>query len=128
MPVSFFPSCAIHIHTVYYMYCISFSIGSVGSCSLVQNFEPITLVWHKLSQIDFVPSLYPLSFSLSFLPLSLFPPSPSSPPSLPLGVHSGDATLVLPAQDLNKETVQKIRLITESISRALSVSGKYMYM
>ena len=40
------------------------------------------------------------------------------------GVHSGDATLVLPAQDLNKQTVHKIRSITESIARALSVSGK----
>ena len=43
------------------------------------------------------------------------------------GVHSGDATLVLPAQDLNKETVHKIRTITESIARALSVSGKCYY-
>lgn len=42
------------------------------------------------------------------------------------GVHSGDATLVLPAQDLNKETVQKITQITESIASALSVSGTLM--
>lgn len=39
------------------------------------------------------------------------------------GVHSGDATLVLPAQDLNKETISKIYSIAQSISRALSVSG-----
>ena len=40
-----------------------------------------------------------------------------------LGVHSGDATLVLPAQDLNKETVEKIKVIVEAIANALSVSG-----
>ena len=39
------------------------------------------------------------------------------------GVHSGDATLVLPAQDLNKETVNKIKAIAEAIAQALSVSG-----
>ena len=40
------------------------------------------------------------------------------------GVHSGDATLVLPAQDLNKETVAKIYGIAQAIARALSVSGE----
>ena len=39
------------------------------------------------------------------------------------GVHSGDATLVLPAQDLNKETVIKIKAIAASVARALAVSG-----
>lgn len=39
------------------------------------------------------------------------------------GVHSGDATLVLPAQDLNKETVRKIKAIAESVAKALAVSG-----
>jgi carbamoyl-phosphate synthase/aspartate carbamoyltransferase/dihydroorotase len=41
------------------------------------------------------------------------------------GVHSGDATLVLPAQDLNKETIKKIKSITESIAAALCVSGPF---
>ena len=42
------------------------------------------------------------------------------------GVHSGDATLVLPAQDLNKETVSKIYTIVQAIARALSVSGQWL--
>ncbi|WAR14414.1 PYR1-like protein [Mya arenaria] len=37
------------------------------------------------------------------------------------GVHSGDATLVTPPQDLNEETVAKIRLICCAIGRALEV-------
>ena len=41
------------------------------------------------------------------------------------GVHSGDATLVTPPQDLNDETLQKIRLITCAIGRALEVSGPF---
>lgn len=39
------------------------------------------------------------------------------------GVHSGDATLVLPAQDLNKQTVKRIGSIVSAIAEALSVSG-----
>ena len=40
------------------------------------------------------------------------------------GVHSGDATLVLPAQDLNKETVSNIGAIARAVARALAVSGE----
>ncbi len=40
------------------------------------------------------------------------------------GVHSGDATLVLPAQDLNDETKQNIHNISKAIGRALSVTGE----
>ena len=39
------------------------------------------------------------------------------------GVHSGDATLVLPAQDLNQETLARIQDITRAIASALNVSG-----
>lgn len=39
------------------------------------------------------------------------------------GVHSGDATLVLPAQDLNEETVKSIESITRAVGSALAVSG-----
>ncbi len=39
------------------------------------------------------------------------------------GVHSGDATMVLPAQDLNKETRKNIETIARAIGRALCVSG-----
>lgn len=41
------------------------------------------------------------------------------------GVHSGDATLVTPAQDLNPETLTKIRAICQAIGQALLVSGPY---
>lgn len=41
------------------------------------------------------------------------------------GVHSGDATLVCPPQDLNKETLMSIREIAESIGKALNVNGPY---
>lgn len=41
------------------------------------------------------------------------------------GVHSGDATLVLPAQDINDETMDKIRSICFAIGKALMVSGPF---
>lgn len=41
------------------------------------------------------------------------------------GVHSGDATLVTPPQDLNAETLNKLKAIAQAIGQALSVSGKY---
>jgi carbamoyl-phosphate synthase/aspartate carbamoyltransferase len=39
------------------------------------------------------------------------------------GVHSGDATLVLPPQDLDPETVAKIEVATRKIALALNVTG-----
>lgn len=39
------------------------------------------------------------------------------------GVHSGDATMVQPPQDLNQETIQNIEAITFSVAEALAVSG-----
>lgn len=39
------------------------------------------------------------------------------------GVHSGDATLVLPPQDLFKSTVQKIEEATDKVAHALNVTG-----
>lgn len=39
------------------------------------------------------------------------------------GVHSGDATMVLPPQDLNKQTIHNIEVISCSIAQALTVSG-----
>lgn len=41
------------------------------------------------------------------------------------GVHSGDATLVLPPQDLDPETVRKIESATTKIARALNVTGPF---
>lgn len=41
------------------------------------------------------------------------------------GVHSGDATLVTPPQDLNEETLAKIRVICCAIGRALEVTGPF---
>ncbi|XP_076462198.1 multifunctional protein CAD-like isoform X2 [Babylonia areolata] len=41
------------------------------------------------------------------------------------GVHSGDATLVTPPQDLNEETLAKIKAICCAIGRALEVTGPF---
>lgn len=41
------------------------------------------------------------------------------------GVHSGDATLVTPPQDLNNETLTKIQNICRSIAASLEVSGPF---
>jgi len=41
------------------------------------------------------------------------------------GVHSGDATLVLPAQKLYVETIRRIKLIAGLIARALKISGPF---
>ncbi|XP_076265993.1 carbamoyl-phosphate synthetase 2, aspartate transcarbamylase, and dihydroorotase rudimentary isoform X2 [Rhynchophorus ferrugineus] len=39
------------------------------------------------------------------------------------GVHSGDATLVTPPQDINEETLAKIKYICKSIAASLEVTG-----
>jgi len=41
------------------------------------------------------------------------------------GVHSGDATLVLPPQSLYIATIRKIRQIAAKIARALSITGPF---
>jgi carbamoyl-phosphate synthase large subunit len=41
------------------------------------------------------------------------------------GIHSGDATVVLPAQRLYIETIRKIRRIAEKIAGALSITGPF---
>ncbi|MDR1421112.1 MAG: carbamoyl-phosphate synthase (glutamine-hydrolyzing) large subunit [Treponema sp.] len=41
------------------------------------------------------------------------------------GVHSGDATVVLPAQRLYIETLRKIRRLSERIARALDITGPF---
>ena len=41
------------------------------------------------------------------------------------GVHSGDATLILPAQDINPETRERIIVIARKVANALSVSGPF---
>ena len=41
------------------------------------------------------------------------------------GVHSGDATVVLPAQRLYVETIRKIRRISEKIAMALNITGPF---
>ncbi|KAF8928650.1 hypothetical protein BGZ58_009471 [Dissophora ornata] len=41
------------------------------------------------------------------------------------GVHSGDATLILPPQDLDPETIRKIEVATAKIGQALDVTGCY---
>lgn len=41
------------------------------------------------------------------------------------GVHSGDATLILPAQKLYMETTKRIKKMTRAICRALRISGPF---
>ena len=41
------------------------------------------------------------------------------------GVHSGDATLILPPQDLDPETVKRIVVATAKIGNALNVTGPF---
>ena len=41
------------------------------------------------------------------------------------GVHSGDATLVTPPQDLNEHTIEKIQVICFSVAKALQISGPF---
>ncbi|KAJ5557320.1 Carbamoyl-phosphate synthase large subunit [Penicillium frequentans] len=41
------------------------------------------------------------------------------------GVHSGDATLILPPQDLSAETIRRIEEATRKIGNALNVTGPY---
>ncbi|KAF2829255.1 carbamoyl-phosphate synth [Ophiobolus disseminans] len=41
------------------------------------------------------------------------------------GVHSGDATLILPPQDLDPETVRQIEDATKKIGAALNITGPY---
>lgn len=41
------------------------------------------------------------------------------------GVHSGDATLIVPPQDLAQETVRRIVVATAKIGKALKITGPY---
>ncbi len=41
------------------------------------------------------------------------------------GVHSGDATLVLPPQRIYLETIRRIRQITNKIAKALNINGPF---
>jgi carbamoyl-phosphate synthase large subunit len=41
------------------------------------------------------------------------------------GVHSGDATMMLPAQKLYIETIRRIKDITKKISKALNITGPF---
>lgn len=41
------------------------------------------------------------------------------------GVHSGDATMICPPQNLNDETLMKIKQICLEVGRSLNVSGPF---
>lgn len=41
------------------------------------------------------------------------------------GVHSGDATLVLPADSLSAENLQSVKTITDNIAKAFDISGPF---
>lgn len=41
------------------------------------------------------------------------------------GVHSGDATLVTPPQDINHKTMERIKMIVHAIGQELQVTGPF---
>ncbi len=41
------------------------------------------------------------------------------------GIHSGDATLVTPPQDINEETERKIRKIVHAIAQRFKATGPF---
>ena len=41
------------------------------------------------------------------------------------GVHSGDATIVLPPQNLYIETIRRVRIIAQKLAKALNISGPF---
>jgi carbamoyl-phosphate synthase large subunit len=41
------------------------------------------------------------------------------------GVHSGDATIVLPPQKLYLETIRRVKVITKKIAKSLKISGPF---
>ncbi|RKP34416.1 hypothetical protein BJ085DRAFT_39174 [Dimargaris cristalligena] len=41
------------------------------------------------------------------------------------GVHSGDATLVLPSRDLDEATLAQLKVITEKVAHAFEITGPY---
>lgn len=41
------------------------------------------------------------------------------------GVHSGDATLVTPPQDINQKTMERIKMIVYAIGQELQVTGPF---
>jgi carbamoyl-phosphate synthase large subunit len=41
------------------------------------------------------------------------------------GVHSGDATIVLPPQRLYLETIRRVKIISKKIAKALNISGPF---
>lgn len=43
----------------------------------------------------------------------------------PAGVHSGDATLVLPPKDLPTETMARIKIITAKVAEAFEITGPF---
>ena len=41
------------------------------------------------------------------------------------GVHSGDATMIFPAADINQETVRKVKSVAASIAEKLEITGPF---
>ena len=41
------------------------------------------------------------------------------------GIHSGDATIILPAQKLYLETIKRIKKVTKKIAQSLQISGPF---
>lgn len=41
------------------------------------------------------------------------------------GVHSGDATLVFPAQDLSEEALDEVKRVTAILAKSLHINGPF---
>ena len=41
------------------------------------------------------------------------------------GVHSGDATLILPARDMSKDTFMRVKDIAEKVGKQLNITGPF---
>ncbi|CAJ0911537.1 14190_t:CDS:2 [Entrophospora sp. SA101] len=41
------------------------------------------------------------------------------------GVHSGDATLVLPPRDINEETMENLKVIAQKVAKAFEITGPF---
>lgn len=41
------------------------------------------------------------------------------------GVHSGDATLVLPPQKLDRETLERVKVIAQKVAEAWNITGPF---
>ena len=77
---------------------------------------------HLVQILHFLPVQAPCNFSITLGEVLCIAVSEHVENA---GVHSGDATLITPPQDLNEDTLVKIREITRKIAKALNICGPF---